>query len=265
SPLADTPLAAERALGLAFARCRADAGCGAAFPGLEQRFEALRAALAAHPRHLSLPDPASGAPRELDFGAEALAGTVRLLNYTAPGTALLPFLLDRATRGDLAPLAAQLLALGSRLDAQLAYGMNAAVTCSEDVPYAARADRARLAGTYLGVQQLDGLVTLCEGWPRGVVDADLYAPLASAVPALLLSGEADPVTPPAYGARLAAGLAGARHVVVRGQGHGQLAVGCTPRLMARFLELGSARALDVGCLESAAAPPFVLDPSGPAP
>jgi pimeloyl-ACP methyl ester carboxylesterase len=265
SLIADTPLAAQRALELAFARCRADSACEQAFPELARRFGELRAELARRPRHLTIADPSNGAPRELDFDAGALAGAVRLLNYYAGTTALLPFLLDRATHDDYAPLAAQLLMLGAHLDAQLAYGMNVAVTCAEDVPSLVHADRAALAATYLGNQQVDGLAALCEGWPRGVVDADLYAPLDSAVPALLLSGEADPVTPPAYAARAAAGFRDRLHVVVRGQGHGQFAVGCAPRVIARFLDAGTARGLDASCLESATAPPFVIDLSGPAP
>jgi pimeloyl-ACP methyl ester carboxylesterase len=265
SPIADTPLAAERALALAFARCHADTACEQAFPELARRFGELRAGLARRPRHLTIADPASGVPRELDFDAGALAGAVRLLNYYAATTALLPFLIDRAARDDYAPLAAQLLMLGAHLDAQLAYGMNAAVTCAEDVPSLGRADRAALAGTYLGSQQLDGLAVLCEGWPPGVVDPDLYAPLDTAVPALLLSGEADPVTPPAYAARAAAGFRDRLHIVVKGQGHGQFAVGCAPRVIARFLDAGTARGLDASCLEAATAPPFVIDLSGPAP
>ena len=265
SLLADTPQNAERALELAFARCRADQACERAFPELASRFAALRAELGRRPRRLTLPDPSSGAPRTLEFDASALAGAVRLLNYHGSTTALLPLLLDRAARGDDAPLAAQLLLLGTHLDAQLAYGMNAAVSCTEDAPAAGSIDRARLAATYLGSQQLDGLAALCEGWPAGVVDADLHAPLATAVPALLLSGEADPVTPPAYAARAAEGFSDRLHVVVRGQGHGQFMVGCAPRLIARFLEAGTARGLDARCLESAAAPPFVIDLAGPAP
>ena len=54
---------------------------------------------------------------------------------------------------------------------------------------------------------------------------------------LLLSGDNDPVTPPAYAERvLAGGLANAKHVVGRHQGHGLVAVGCVPRLLRAFLE-----------------------------
>ena len=119
--------------------------------------------------------------------------------------------------------------------------------------------------TYLGTAQADGLAALCEGWPHGIVDADLFAPLGSRVPALLLSGEADPVTPPAAAARAAQGFADVKHVIVPGQGHGQLATGCAPRVIAAFLDAGTARGLDTQCLESAAPTPFLLDLSGPGP
>ena len=260
-----TPFHAQHALELMFRRCAAETGCRTAFPDLARRFDDLRGRLAVQPVRVALPDPATGRARELDFGTEQLIGAVRLLNYLTASTALLPLFIDRAADGDYAPLAAQLLMLGASLDSQIAYGMNAAVVCSEDVPYFGTVDRAALAKTYFGTTQLDGLKALCEGWPGGVVDADLRAPLRSTVPALLLSGEADPVTPPEGAARAAAGFADAKHVVVRGQGHGQITVGCAPRLVARFLDARTAKGIDATCLESAAPAPFFLDATGPAP
>jgi pimeloyl-ACP methyl ester carboxylesterase len=260
-----TPFHAQHALELMFRRCAAESGCAAAFPELERRFDELRGRLVVQPARLTLPDPATGRPRDVDFGAEQLIGAVRLLNYATASTALLPLFIDRAAQGDYAPMAGQLLMLGSMLDAQIAYGMNAAVVCSEDVPHFGAIDRAALAKTYFGATQLDGLKALCEGWPLGVVDADLRAPLRSTVPALLLSGEADPVTPPDGAARAAAGFADAKHVVVRGQGHGQIGVGCASRLVATFLDAKTAKGLDATCLESAAPAPFFLDATGPAP
>jgi pimeloyl-ACP methyl ester carboxylesterase len=261
----DTPLDAERALDMMFARCHADPGCEHAFPGLAARFRQLLAALGERSVRVTVPDPATAAPRTVEFDRAQLAGAVRLLNYYSATTALLPLYIERASRGDYAPFASELLALSQHLDEQLAYGMNAAVACSEDVPAYAAADRARLATTYLGDGQLDELRELCSGWPAGVVDQDLFAPLRSDVPALLLSGEADPVTPPTAGARAAAGFRHGLHVVVRGQGHGQLGVGCAPQLIARFLTAGSVTGLDASCLAVADADPFVIDAAGPAP
>jgi len=261
----DTPLDAQRALDLMFVRCRADQTCNAAFPDLARRFEVLLAELGGRPRLVMLADPSTGALRTVAFDRAQLAGVVRLLNYDSATTALLPLLIDRATKGDYAPIASELLLVSQNLDAQVAYGMNAAVECTEDVPAFAHIDRARLARTYVGVEQIDELSILCEGWPKGVVDADLFAPLHSAVPALVLSGEADPITPPAAGARAAGGFRDVLHVVLPGQGHGQLATGCAPRVIARFLTAGTARGLDVGCLAAAAASPFVIDLAGPGP
>ena len=265
SIVTQTPMDAERALEALFARCRSQVPCNRAFPDLSTRFAALRAELAAHPRTLTVPDPSSGQAREVRFDGAALIGTVRLLDYYGTTSALLPWLLDRAARGDATPLAAQLLMLSAHLDTQVAYGMNAAVSCTEDVPAVAHADRAAAAATYLGTQQLDGLHALCEGWPRGVVDADLYGPISAAGPALVLSGQLDPVTPPQYGEQAAAGFRDHVHVVVPGQGHGQLAVGCAPRVIAAFLDAGTTRDLDTRCLAAAGPAPFVIDLAGPAP
>jgi pimeloyl-ACP methyl ester carboxylesterase len=261
----ETPLDAERALGIMFARCAADPHCAAAFPELEARFRALLARIERQPPSVSVPDPETGVTRTVSFDHAQFVGAIRLLNYYSVTTALLPYFIDRASKGDFAPLAAEMLMLGAHLDEQLAYGMNVAVSCAEDVPGFAHVDRAPLERTYLGASQLDELATLCEGWPRGVVDADLFAPLHSHVPALLLSGEADPVTPPSSAARAATGFDDVLSVVVAGQGHGQVAVGCAPQLLSDFLTAGKARGLDASCLARVGADPFVLGPTGPAP
>lgn len=261
----ETPLDAERALGIMFARCAADPHCAAAFPDLEPRFRALLSRIERQAPSVSVPDPATGAPRSVSFDRTQFVGAIRLLNYYSVTTALLPYFIDRASTGDFAPLAAEMLMLGAHLDEQLAYGMNVAVSCAEDVPGFALVERAALGRTYLGASQLDELATLCEGWPRGVVDADLFTPLHSRVPALLLSGEADPVTPPSSAARAASGFDDVLSVVVAGQGHGQIGVGCAPQLLADFLAAGTARGFDASCLAQVSAGPFVLGPTGPAP
>ena len=87
----------------------------------------------------------------------------------------------------------------------------------------------------------------------------------SEVPSLLLSGEADPVTPPADAERLARGLKRHRHLILAGEGHGQAATGCVPRLMADFLEAPDPLRLDASCLERHRPAPFFVRLSGPAP
>jgi pimeloyl-ACP methyl ester carboxylesterase len=90
----------------------------------------------------------------------------------------------------------------------------------------------------------------CGVWPHGQRPADFRAPLSGKVPVLILSGEFDPVTPPRYGDEVLKSLPNGRHLVVRGQGHNVLPVGCLPKLFASFVDTADAKKLDAKCLDT---------------
>jgi len=263
----DTPWDGERALSLILARCRASADCAAAYPDLTQNLNDLRRRFGPEKTALTLSDPSSGGALEIEFNHSVLSAALRFLSYNATEASLLPTLIHQAARGDLAPLAAQAVMMARQIGDQLASGMQNSVICSEDVPFFALRpiDRPGIAQTYQGTEQLDGLAEICKLWPRGPVDADLHDALRSDVPSLLLSGDADPVTPPGDAARLAQGLDRYRHLVLRGEGHGQLATGCVPKLMAEFLDTADPRSIDATCLERHHPTPFFVGLTGPAP
>jgi pimeloyl-ACP methyl ester carboxylesterase len=263
----DTPEDGERALGQIIARCAESLPCTRAYPKFAAELAELRARFGPEKLPIHLDDPATGAPHEVTFDRDLFNAALRLLSYSATEAALLPTLIHGAAEGRVAPVAAQALMMAGQIGAQLASGMQNTVVCSEDVPFFAlsAADRARIAATYQGMDQLDALGTICKIWPRGPVDADLHAPLRSEAPTLLLSGEADPVTPPATAERVARGLTRHRHLVLAGEGHGQLATGCVPRLMAAFLDAALPERIDATCLDAHRAPPFFVSATGPAP
>lgn len=267
-----TPVDAQAALERLFARCREDYSCQSHFGDPRADYEALRERLAAAPVRLTLPDPKTGEPQEVEFNADAFAGALRLSGYSADRAALLPLMLKLANRdGRFGPLAAQFVMTAAGYDEVIAYGMHNSVVCSEDVPLYDQADidRDLLSRTYLGTAQVDALRALCKDWPRGPMDPDLHAPLESDVPTLLLSGTADPVTPAAYGDEAAKGLRHALHVKVQDQGHGQIVQPCVDRVLASFLNLAAnpetVGALDTRCLTDLRPPPFFLSLGGPAP
>ncbi len=263
----DTPLDGERALQLVVARCRAAPDCAGAYPELSRDLDALRRRFGPQKSALTLSDPSSGRALEVEFNRSMLSAALRFLSYNATAASLLPTLIHQAAVGNLAPLAAETVMMARQIGDQLASGMQNSVICSEDVPfYAASAiDRQAIAETYQGTDQLDGLLEICRLWPRGPVDGDLHAALHSSVPTLLLSGDADPVTPPSNAERLAAGLERYRHLVLSGEGHGQLATGCVPTLMAEFLDVADPLGLDAACLARNHPPPFFVGLTGPAP
>lgn len=264
----DLALVAQRVLDDAFARCAAEPACAKAYPQLGQNFSRLVAELANAPRTVTLNDPVSGRPTTEQFTLNSLGLAVRLLSYSPVSTSLLPFLMSEASAGRPGPLLAQAMAVGKDLGDQLSPGMHNAVVCTEDLPFLndSDIDRQALGKTYLGARTLDALVQSCAVWPRGVLDPDLRSPLKSPVPFLLLSGTADPVTPPAYAERAKQGLADSVHVAVKGNGHGQWSAPCAPRVIAAFIAAGTTRGLDVKCLQQAdLTRPFFLDANGTAP
>ncbi|HMK85575.1 MAG TPA: alpha/beta hydrolase [Steroidobacteraceae bacterium] len=263
----DTPLDGEHALSLVLARCRAAADCARAYPDLARELNALRVRFGPAKSALTLADPTSAEPLEVEFDHGVLSAALRFLSYNASEASLLPTLIHQAASGSLAPLAAQAVMISREVSRELASGMQMSVVCSEDAPYfeVSAATLERIANTYQGSAQLDALTAICKLWPAGPVDADLHSALVSAVPSLLLSGEADPVTPPADAERLARGLERYRHLVLAGEGHGQVATGCVPKLMAEFLDSADPRSLDVACLERHRPVPFFVGFTGPSP
>jgi pimeloyl-ACP methyl ester carboxylesterase len=263
----ETPLDGERALDLIVKRCGDSRECAAAYPELPQDLDGLRRQFGPQKSMMTIDDPNSGLPLKIDFNRNMLNASLRFLSYSAAQASLLPALIHRATQGALAPLAAQTIMTARQVGDQLASGMQNSVICSEDVPFFATAaiDRAAISRTYQGADQLDALLEICKLWPRGPVDTDLHAPLLSGIPTLLLSGEADPVTPPADADRAARGLARHRHLILSGEGHGQVATGCVPKLMAEFLDSAAPDKLDAACLERHTPAPFFVSMTGPAP
>lgn len=251
----------QRALELIFAACAAEPACAAAFPDPAGDFTALLARLDAEQPTVQLDDPNTGAPTTVRLTRELAALTVHGMSYTPELAALLPLLIHTAQRdNDLRPLAAQSLISSRQLADQIALGMRAAVICAEDAP----AFPAAPAGEgYLGDLIQRSFAAACAVWPAGEVDAEQRSPLRATTPTLLLSGERDPVTPPAYGEAVAAGLPNSLHIVAPAQGHSIFFRGCVPSLVAAFLEAGSAAGLDSACVQRLGAPPFFTSFTGP--
>jgi pimeloyl-ACP methyl ester carboxylesterase len=259
---------AQAALDNLFARCTAEPDCAKHFPDLDAAFDSIRSLLARSPVPVSLAHPVTAMPLDTEFSAQDLAIAVRLLSYTSETMSLLPLLLHHAYHErDFAPLAAQVQMVTERLTQSLSHGMHNAIVCTEDVPFydPSQIDRAALEATYLGAAQLDALVEICRLWPAGVIDDDFKSPVASGKPVLLLSGAADPVTPPVNAQRVRRHLDNALDIVAAGQGHGVAAAGCIPRLMARFIEQGSIAGIDRACVADIRPAPFFTGFTGPAP
>jgi pimeloyl-ACP methyl ester carboxylesterase len=259
---------AERALERILQRCQQDAACAKAFTDPNADYHALRTRLTARPVPTMVSDAATGRPIHFDFTARHLSAVLRFASYNDDQAALLPLSLHMAAHEDnFTPMASQFRVFANSLEASFAYGMHNSVACSEDTPLidSAKLDIAALDATHMGAEQVQELIAGCKEWPRGVVDTDLHAPLHSKAAALLLSGADDPVTPPEYAELAQRGFADSRHVIIAGQGHGQFGAPCVDRVMAAFIDAGTARGLDATCTGKLMPMPFFITLAGPSP
>jgi pimeloyl-ACP methyl ester carboxylesterase len=235
--------ALDDALGRSLGTCEGvDGGCEPPLRVLDEALAAL-----ATPRQVTYLDPFTGAERSTRFGAADLMSLVHTLAYQPLFIAALPQVFRDARAGNLGLLAAQRrIAMRS---AGIELGMHFAVACAEDAPQLTDADAAAEATTRLGREQADVYRAVCRDWPVRPAPAERLTPLHSDVPTLLLSGEWDPVTPPAGAEAVKASLGRARHLVLKGQGHNVFATGCVPKLLAHFIERGALEDLDTSCVE----------------
>ena len=263
----DIAIEAQHALDNILSRCAEDSDCGERFPQIDLDFESIEARVSEAPVVVDLPDPVTGQRELLSFGDNEFAAAIRLLAYNARSIAILPLLINEAANDNFIPLAAQFQMTVMNLTDALALGMHNTVVCAEDIPFVDRdaIDFAALDATYIGALQFEALEAICSVWPRGPIDAGFSEPLVTDIPVLLLSGSADPITPPRYADLAATELRNSKHLVGIHQGHGQIAAGCMPRLVAEFVSSADPAAIDTSCMKKTFVMPFFLDFSGPTP
>ena len=260
----DFDVDSERALTRLFARCAAEPACHERYPDLEKDFRELVVRLDRKPEKVRARHPVTGEPIDLTVDGDALRQVTLAFLYAPETTALLPPLLRQARQGDLAPLAAQGILAVTDIQAGMSRPLQLSVLCSEDVPlFTDPAPGA--APTFLGNGAREAFRGLCAEWPRAALDPTFHEATRMEVPALLLSGEADPVTPPRWADLAAASLPASRRITVPGQGHGVFARGCMPRIVAEFVKRGGADGLDVSCVDRLQPAPIFLDLQGGAP
>ncbi|WP_346838771.1 alpha/beta hydrolase [Microbulbifer sp. SAOS-129_SWC] len=212
-------------------------------------------------RARSFPDPLTGAPAAEPMPRWALANAIRSALYDPAAAAQLPYVVDQAHRGNLVPLSG-LTGLFAQNSTGMAMGLTFSVACAEELNRITPAEVARdSAGTFLGTAFFNLFASGCKSWP---VKAKPYAvPQPRQQPVLLISGSADPITPPRYAEQSLGYLDHKQHLVVAGGGHINSRRGCLPDLIARFLD-APGEPLETRCVADIRRPPFMVAAYGPA-
>jgi len=208
-----------------------------AHPELRAEWQKLLASL---PRPVTLADPLTGVPEHFTADRELLLRAVRSPLYQPALAAALPAAIHAAaTEGRFEGLLGLTTAFGSSPGLKIAMGMHFSVVCAEDAPRIGQA--ADTPGADYRSVDAEMYAKVCKTWPHGDVPADFYKIPPAPSPVLVLSGGADPVTPPRHGEHAAKALAAGhpervQHVVVPESGHGVMGVGCMRDIVFRFID-----------------------------
>lgn len=257
---------AQRALDKLLADCEGSLACNQAFPGLRHRVHTLLERLEKTPPRVRVVHPRTGVAEEVTVEARVVASILFSALYSPLTASIVPSLIDDAERNEFQALFALGLTGGGDSDENMSLGMRFSVLCTEDAGRVNADDVAReTAGTIFGLHLLGPQIAACERWPKGIVEPTFYDPVVSDVPALVLSGDIDPVTPPTWGEDVVKHLSHGRHIVMPATGHGVISTACGLKLIEQFIDRASAASLDTSCVATVHRPPFFVTPAGPEP
>jgi hypothetical protein len=115
---------------------------------------------------------------------------------------------------------------------------------------------------FLGSDRLNRQVNACRVWPQSSVPADVFEPVRTSVPALIVTGALDPVTPTSWGRPLLPHMPNARLIDVLGMSHGMTEmdnfIPCMFGLGYSFWNAGTADGLDTSCVATMKPPAFFV-------
>ncbi len=252
----------QKSLDFFLTRCEVDQDCASAYPKLREELNSILQELDKTPAVITIPHPNTAKPLELTVTKAFFTNMLFNTLYSPDLVALLPLSIHQAyIQKNYTPLVAQ----AYLLDGGVYDGMFYAVTCSEDAPLLSAVE-AKKAGakSIFGDRSLD-FIEVCKAWAKGDAPPVLRAPVSSDIPVLILSGEADPITPPWHAEHLSKTLTNSLHLIFKGMGHGNANTECVTKIIDKFIEGATIKGLDTFCVKAVMPPPFFINFSGPQP
>lgn len=256
----------QRALNVLFAGCRADADCNTAYPDLENVFWTLYDRLNAEPVYIPV-ETREGNRLQLVLTGDRLFDWMFGWLYNREDIENIPYWLYRLYDGDT--LNQEVLRAGLEQEVTPLFidvGMYYAVQCSEEIHFTdpdafgpLPEQFPRLRGYIARNVELNGeLLEVCAGWetrpPHPVENEAVH----NGLPALVLAGEYDPITPPAWAELAAATLPNSFSYTMPGVGHGVIRSSECGMTIARSFLTNPTTVPDAACIATQPAPRFKI-------
>lgn len=260
-----------------FAGCAADPVCSDAYPDLENVFYETVDRLNAEPASYVTTDPDTGEESDATLSGDDFSEALFQGLYATDNIPYLPAVIYAVADGDyglLDDLNSGALVAGEngrvvtlRQDeppSDDADAMYNSVTCSEEIPFnnydAAIADAESTPPEVRDglVGSVESMFETCRIWDVTPAPAFEAEPVVSDLPTLVLAGEYDPATPPAWGEIAAETLSNSFFFEFPGVGHGTIDGGdCPVSIIVAFLDDPTTEP-DSSCIAEMTPPEFVV-------
>jgi len=258
-----------RVLQVMFEDCASDPDCAAAYPDLENRFYALVAELNRSPIELSLEDPGDGSQIPLQVSGATLIDWMVGRAFYGPTfppftTAFYPLLISQLSAGKTAALESWAL---NEIQEDIftsdfiAFGLYFTVNCQDDASAVTKTEIDTLSAGY---PDMDGYYrhlnewNLCQLWNLPPAPKLADEPIHSHIPALVLVGRYDPITPPHWAREVAENLPNSFYVEFPSKGHNlDSGTTCAEQIKRSFLQDPRSEP-DTSCLAAEPSPEYVL-------
>ena len=236
--------------------CAADQACNGAYPDLQEVLFEVIDHLNEEPVPITVMNPLDGQSYDAILTGDGVLGNLVTFLYFTQIIPVLPQAIhdvhnqDYGLMTQLSSTTLALLELSSR-------GMMLSVMCTDDLIDRTPEDllnvMAALPRQLVGSADPEfvieyGIFGICENWPVEEADPWVKEPLVSDVPALVLTGEFDPVTPPEYGQLVASYLSDSTFFELPGIGHDILVASeCARSIIGDFIA-DPTQAPDASCI-----------------
>lgn len=243
--------------------CLAQADCAAEYGDIVQKAELVLQRLKSlqekgETLSVSYEHPRNQLTETLKLTPRTFSSLIFMSLYSRDLTVLLPRAISNAEKEDYRLLAAVFALSGEQSELMnITEGMRYSVICNEDWPLVSQTDIDQ-SKPFLGYSFVKEIQPVCALWPKTGLPADYWQPIKSDVPALLLSGKHDPVTPEAWAKEVAAHLPNATLLSAAGGNHSISSEGCVPQLIAQFIERASMQNVKSDCVNNIKPLPLVL-------
>lgn len=236
-------------------RCAADATCRQSYPNLRKEFDTLLVRLDKEPAKTEV--TVGGSKQAVTISKGLFVATLRPVLYVPQAITAFPLIIRKAYEGDWSLYTSVAFQIRSTIDKSINRDLSLAVVCSEDIPGMTETMiRKDTAGTYLGDYQVRQYQNYCKEWAQGRAPADFRAAIHSAVPALLISGALDPVTPLEASRATSRDLSNSQTVLLKNGTHGT-GSSCVDGIVTKFV--ATAGKVDDSCVAEMKLDPFVTE------